>query len=245
MKAPTEIVAHRGYSTRAPENTLSSLEAAVRAGADAVEFDLHTAACGTPVVFHDATLGRTTDGSGPIGRRTFAQLGTLDAGGWFGPDFAGERIPSFAQALERLKGRIGRIYAEVKGFREPEDLERMIREARDAALLSDTVFISLNWASLDLMRGLEPRLSIGYVVDEAAEVDEAVERAKSDERAFLDFRAELLLADPGLAGRCASSGIGMGVWTVDDPAEAGVLLEMGVRRFTTNEVEALLAWRRG
>jgi glycerophosphoryl diester phosphodiesterase len=80
-----EIIAHRGYSGRAPENTLAALEAAVAAGADAVEFDLHTAACGTPVLFHDGMLSRTTNGVGPVRRRTLEQLKTLDAGKWFAP----------------------------------------------------------------------------------------------------------------------------------------------------------------
>ena len=75
-----EIIGHRGYASRAPENTLVSLEAALRAGARAVEFDVHVASCGTPVVIHDETLDRTTDGEGPVLRQTVEQLRTLDAG---------------------------------------------------------------------------------------------------------------------------------------------------------------------
>src|SRR3990170_1715594 len=123
MSFDVQIIAHRGYSARAPENTLAALEAAVAAGADAVEFDLHTAACGTPVLFHDAMLSRTTNGVGPLRRRTLDQLKALDAGKWFSPDFAGERIPSFEETLRALKGRTGTIYAEVKGFRELEDTD--------------------------------------------------------------------------------------------------------------------------
>ena len=135
MPQSIEIIAHRGFSAAAPENTLSALEAALEAGADAVEFDLHTAACGTPVLFHDAMLSRTTNGVGPLRRRTLEQLKALDAGRWFSPAFAGERIPSFAEALERLRGRVGRVYAEMKGFRELEDLDRMVHIARDAGML--------------------------------------------------------------------------------------------------------------
>ena len=243
MTEAVEIIAHRGYSARAPENTLAALEAAVAAGADAVEFDLHTAACGTPVLFHDTMLSRTTNGVGPIRRRTLEQLKALDAGKWFSPDFTGERIPSFADALNHLKGRLPRIYAEVKGFRELEDLDRMVRLTRDAGMLAEVVFISMNWTLLDRMRGQEPGLQVGYVVDEEANVDEAVQRATGDAAALVDFRADLLTADPARARVCLDRGIDMAVWTVDEPADASRLLELGVRRITTNQVEALLAWK--
>ena len=74
-----EIIGHRGYAAAAPENTLASLEAALTAGARAVEFDLHVASCGTPVLFHDVNLGRTTNGVGPVRRLTLGQLQAMDA----------------------------------------------------------------------------------------------------------------------------------------------------------------------
>lgn len=245
MSRQVEIIAHRGYSARAPENTLAALEAAVAAGADAVEFDLHTAACGTPVLFHDAMLSRTTNGVGPLRRRTLEQLKSLDAGKWFAPEFAGERIPSFEEALRALRGRVGRVYAEVKGFRELEDLDRMVRLAREAGMLGDVVFLSMNWTLLDRMRGQEPALAIGYVVEEAGRVAEAEERCAGDPRAFLDARADLVVADPALVARCAGRGTAVGAWTVDDAGEAGRLHALGVGHVTTNRVTELLEWRRG
>jgi len=240
-----EIIAHRGYSAVAPENTLAALEAAVEAGAPAVEFDLHTAACGTPVLFHDAMLSRTTNGVGPVRRRTFAQLAKLDAGGWFSDEFAGEAIPSLEQALQACRDRVGRVYAEVKGFRELEDLDRMVRIARASGMLDRTVFIAMNWTLLDRMRGQEPGLAVGYIVDEAGEADEALKRAGGDPAALVDYRASLLLDDPELARRTVEAGIEMAVWTVDEPDEATRLAELGVRRFTTNRVRELLAWATG
>lgn len=244
MAAGVEVIAHRGYSARAPENTLAALEAAVRAGADAVEFDVSTAACGTPVLFHDPMLSRTTNGVGPLRRRTLEQLKALDAGKWFSPDFAGERIPSFEEALRALKGRMGRIYAEVKGFRELEDTDRMVRLARDAGMLGEVVFISLNWTLLDRMRSQEAGLAIGYVVDEETELREAVQRAGGDPRAMVHVRADLLAAVPALLSRLEDQRTAVAAWTVDDPAEAGRLLAMGVPHITTNQVDALLDWKR-
>jgi glycerophosphoryl diester phosphodiesterase len=169
-----EIIAHRGYSARAPENTLAALHAAVAGGADAVEFDLRVAACGTPVLFHDSMLSRTTDGVGPLRRRTLAQLKTLDAGAWFSHEFSGETIPSFAEALDCLSAHPGRVYAEVKDFREPEDLDRMVSVARDARMLHRVFFISLNWTVLERLRGRDPELFLGYVVAERQGTELAV-----------------------------------------------------------------------
>ncbi len=238
-----EIIAHRGYSSRAPENTLAAIDLAITAGADAIEWDVHVAACGTPVLFHDVNLSRTSSGVGPIRRRTLAQLQTLDAGKWFGTEFAGEKIPSLAQALERTKGRVRRVYTEVKGFRELEDLDRMVDIVRKADRILDNVFISLDWAILDRLAGRDPAVGIGYIVDTAERFDEGLERATSDGRSLVDLEYRLILERPDFARRALERGIRVAVWTVDDPIDAGRLREAGVTRFTTNQVDALLAWR--
>jgi glycerophosphoryl diester phosphodiesterase len=243
MPVPIQIIAHRGYSARAPENTVAALEAAIEAGADAVEFDVHTAACGTPVLFHDATLSRTTDGVGPLRRRTFVQLRALDAGGWFSKRFAGERIPSLREGLEVVRNRVELAYVEVKGYRELEDLDRMVHIARDLAMLGQVMFISMNWTALARMRGQEELLRIGYVVEEEGRIEEAFQSARGDPNALLDLKADFVLAQPGLVERALEQGTDLAVWTVDDTEHADLLREHGIRRITTNEVERLLEWR--
>lgn len=240
-----EIVGHRGYSARAPENTLASLRRAVDAGADAVEWDVQVASCGTPVLFHDTNLGRTTNGVGPVRRRTLGQLKALDAGSWFSEEFEGESIPSLAEALEATRGRVAKVYPEVKGYRELEDLDRMVDIVRRADMIGDTVFISADWRTIERIAGRDPALGIGYIVDEADRFPEALERARSSGRAFLDFDARLLLDDPSLAERAREEGVDVGAWTVNDPADAITLAGAGVTRFTTDRVEELLDWKAG
>ena len=243
MTLTTEIIAHRGYSAVAPENTLVAVERALEAGADAVEWDIHVASCGTPVLIHDASLGRTTNGFGPVRRRSLSQLQALDAGSWFDPAFAGERIPSLAAALDHVKGRVGRVYAEVKGYRELEDLDRMARIVRDADLAYDTVFISMDWGILDRIAGQDSTVGIGFIVEERGRWEEALERATPMERAILDVDARILLAEPELVAQARSRAIDVAVWTVDDPDDAERLCTAGVTRITTNQVERLLQWR--
>lgn len=106
--AARPVIGHRGNRAHAPENTIESFAQAVAAGADAIEFDVHLSADGIPVVHHDATLARTTDGEGEIARLTFAELRKVDAGAKFTKDGGktfpfrgqGHRIPSFQEVLE-------------------------------------------------------------------------------------------------------------------------------------------------
>lgn len=243
MISATEIIAHRGFSAVAPENTLAAVERALVVGADAVEWDVHVASCGTPVLFHDVSLGRTTNGFGPVRRRSLAQLQALDAGSWFSPDFAGERIPSLAEALEHVKGRVGRIYTEVKGYRELEDLDRMARIVRDADLAYDTVFISMDWGVLDRIAGQDSTVGIGFIVETRDRWEAALERATPMRRAILDVDARILLAEPELMEQARARSVDVAVWTVDEPDDAERLRQAGVTRITTNQVERLLTWR--
>ena len=240
---PVEIIAHRGYSAVAPENTLSAIDAAVAAGADAVEFDLHVTRDGVPVLFHDATLERTTDGCGPLSACSFEELAGLDAGSWFGAAFAGEPVPAFADALARLAEQPGRVYPEVKGYGDARDLDRMADLVHEHGMPSRTVFISMDWQALERLRDHDAGVGVGYIVEEPRRAAEALERAGGDPRALLDFKASILLEQPSLARRAREAGVELAVWTVDEPTMADALLALGVRRITTNRVAELLAWK--
>ena len=93
------VIGHRGASGSAPENTAAAARRARSLGARWIEADVQLAGDGVPVVIHDHTLERTTDGHGPVADRSARQLARLDAGGWFSSDYAGERIPTFAEML--------------------------------------------------------------------------------------------------------------------------------------------------
>jgi glycerophosphoryl diester phosphodiesterase len=100
------VIGHRGAAASAPENTLAGLRVARALGAAWVEFDVHLSGDGRCILLHDDTVDRTTDGSGSASRLSFAALRELDAGAWFGAQFAGERIPAFEEAIELL-GELG------------------------------------------------------------------------------------------------------------------------------------------
>ena len=94
------IIGHRGTAGLAPENTLIGIRRAHEEGASWVEFDVKLTADDVPILMHDDRLGRTTDGRGKVALATFDEIRTLDAGSWFAPAFAGERVPTLRATLE-------------------------------------------------------------------------------------------------------------------------------------------------
>jgi glycerophosphoryl diester phosphodiesterase len=156
------VVAHRGASGRAPENTIASYEAALAIGVDAIELDVHLSRDGHLVVIHDANLGRTTDGQGLVHEHTLAELKRLDAGGWFAPAFAGERIPSFEEVLERIGPRVP-LQVEIKG-RTDGVTEATVEALRTHGLLGSAMITSFHLDVLPLVRKLVPKAEIGALV---------------------------------------------------------------------------------
>ena len=102
MSLLPRLVGHRGARGSAPENTLVSIRRAAGLGAPWVEFDVKLTADGRAILMHDDTLERTTSGRGPVAAATWEQVQALDAGAWFGPAFAGERVPDLAETIALL-----------------------------------------------------------------------------------------------------------------------------------------------
>src|SRR4029079_6254966 len=114
MTAAVMVIAHRGASSYAPENTLAAFDLALDMRARHIELDVALTSDNHVVVIHDDKVDRTTNGSGSVTSHTLAALRELDAGPWFGSQFEGERIPIFDEVLTRYKGRV-HIHTEIKG----------------------------------------------------------------------------------------------------------------------------------
>lgn len=153
---PFGIICHRGACTLAPENTLPALECALAGGFDYIEVDLHITADGEIVVIHDATLDRTSDGSGLVGDQTLAQLRKLDAGAKFDPFFTGTRIPTLEEILDLLIKYNARAYLEFKSAPPAPVLEQV----RHAGLLDSVFFWSFNRDFLVELRAMCPEAQI-------------------------------------------------------------------------------------
>ena len=121
-KGAIDVIAHRGASAYAPENTLAAFALAKEMNADWFELDCTLSRDGHVVVIHDDTLDRTTNGEGPVRDRTLAELKQLDAGSWKDPRFAGERLPLLVEALELARERRIGVYIEIKNAQDDSAL---------------------------------------------------------------------------------------------------------------------------
>ncbi|MFP4031529.1 MAG: glycerophosphodiester phosphodiesterase [Desulfococcaceae bacterium] len=239
------VVAHRGFRTRAPENTLAAFEAAATAGAAMIEFDVGLTRDGVPVVIHDAEVDRTTDGVGRVDDLTLAEIQALDAGGWFHPRFAGERVPTLAQVLDRMGGRVAlnieiKPEAAVPRFQNGsgiEPVERQVMAMVQARGLAESVLISsFDGGVLDRLAAARAPLALG-VLAERGDVAEAVRRCLRL-GAFSwhpDFRR--LSADAVRRVR-QETGARILPYTVNDPAEMDKLLALGADGFFTDDPAA-------
>jgi glycerophosphoryl diester phosphodiesterase len=168
---PPLILAHRGAAGEAPENTMAAFELAARQGAEGIEFDVHLSADGIPVVIHDARLERTTSGNGRVSDHKFSTLRRLDAGSWFNRHFpsrsderfCGQRILKLSELLGWIRKRRLRSYLEIKlgPRRYPRIEEKVIEEIYRANAADLTTIISFNFPTLQRVRELDSRISLG------------------------------------------------------------------------------------
>ena len=158
----TKVTAHRGFSARYPENTLTAFRAAVALGAERIELDVHESADGLLVVHHDYLLDRTTSGSGKVHATAWPELVLLDAGSWRGAEFAGARLPLLTEVLEEFADRV-EYELELKGAT-AGFLERALAEVSGRGLLSLVEFTSPHLPLLMKLGEREPAARRGLFV---------------------------------------------------------------------------------
>jgi len=164
------ICCHRGANTIAPENTLAAAAAAYSQGVNIVEIDVRTTADGTPVVMHDATVDRTTDGSGPLSSLSDMEVASLDAGGKFDPWYRGEAVPTLAAFLDAVPKGKG-IYVEVK----QADAAAIVAQVRTYKLVDRTMFWAGDTALLRALRAQGDDLRIMIPRTDVATLNEALD----------------------------------------------------------------------
>ncbi|KTD62055.1 glycerophosphoryl diester esterase [Legionella spiritensis] len=170
MQVSNKVIAHRGASAYAPENTLAAFNKALAMGCRCVEFDVILSADGEPFVFHDESLKRTTNGQGRIGEVTAEYLQSLDAGSWFSKSWRDEKIPHFRDVLKWLVFTECHANIEIKPYPGKSEettvtvlsyLHRHWPAATSLPLVS-----SFDWSVLTLCRTLAPEMPLGLLLDE-------------------------------------------------------------------------------
>ncbi|MBL7974358.1 MAG: hypothetical protein JNJ85_05575 [Candidatus Kapabacteria bacterium] len=154
------VVAHRGSSGTAPENTLAAISEAIEAGAKMVEIDVRLTADDYVVLLHDHVLGRTTSGHGKSKELLYTDIKDLDAGGWFNEKFSNERVPLLEQALQLLRKHECYVNIEIKPPQPNENFEKRIERIVDIVdeckMLPNTLFGSFHHHSLKVLKQQYP-----------------------------------------------------------------------------------------
>ncbi len=228
------VIGHRGSPRTAPENTLASFRQAARDGATWVEFDVSLTLDGRAVIFHDDDLDRTSDGTGPLAATTFDALRNLDAGGWFGPAFAGEPVPTLEEALELFREEGLSFNMEIKPDRgrEVETAEIALAIARDgwpaqapAPLISSFSRLSVATAK-EVQPGWPRDLLFDRVPDDWREVGAQLE--------VISFGANHLHLTETQVAAMKGDGYGVMAYTVNDTERAKTLKSWGVDAIFTD-----------
>jgi len=227
-----EIFAHRGNSGEAPENTLAAFRQALAVGADGVEFDVHLSRDGTPVVIHDETVNRTSDGNGWVRDMTLAELQRLDVGKWFGAEFAGERIPTLEAAVGLFRGGALRVNIELKTDRVAyPGLARAVTDlVKRSGMQRQALLSSFNHRTLLEARAMAPELEYAVLSsDQMLEPWDYVRRY-----GFQAYHPRALAVDEELVRRCHEAGAKVRPWVVDDAQAGARLAALGVDGLITN-----------
>ncbi len=226
----TVIVAHRGGAGLWVENSISAFRRALAADYRAVEFDVHFTRDGVPVVIHDLTVDRTTDGQGAVADMSLADLRRLRLAGT-----DGEVVPTLAELLDLLAPSDCAAIVEIKFSADAPDLRvrcRTLADALDAASMRDRVTITaFDWRAIAVMAELGRGFDLTGVlrasdVGGAAGATAAAQRVKAigGRQLGLQFQA----VDAGVVAACAAEGVGLGVWTPNAADDLKRLQRLGV-----------------
>ena len=252
-----EIVAHRGASFDAPENTVASIKLAWEQKADASEFDVCLTKDGKLVVIHDATTKRTCGTELKVADSTLEELRKLDAGKWKGEKFAGEKLPTLEEMLATVPaGKTGegsgepaggspakRVFIEIKCG--PEAVPEMDRVLKASELKPEQAcVISFNADVIAASKKLRPDLQALWIVSlntkntkntKPKTAEELIARAKDIKADGLDLSATPAVLDKAFGDKVRAAGLKLYVWTVDDAELARKMIAAGAESITTNK----------
>lgn len=227
------VVAHRGASGYAPENTLSAMEKAIEMNAEMSELDVQETADGEIIILHDGTLTRTSGVEKNIWETNYADLKGLDVGSWFSEEYKDEPIPTLQEVINLVKGKM-KLNIELKTNKHEKMLaERTLRIVEANNFLDQVVFTSFKFAEADKIRELNPKAKIGYIFSKlpknfdvfSADVDLLSTKYK--------------IVDAEFVKKAKENDKEVAVWTVNKPEDMRRMIELGVDAIITNYPDVL------
>ncbi len=242
-----KVIAHRGYTETAPENTIPAFVAAAEKGYSTVECDIEWTKDGVPVILHDATINRTARKENgwrlffprKCSDMTYDKLLEYDFGSWYSNDFKGTKIPSFDELLSCASDNDLNLYVELKETTDfnDEKAQALVDAVKNAGLEDKITWISFNEDYLKTMAKAMPEARLGYLSKK--EVDEnTIETLKNlqtgKNEVFLDLKSSRISKTSSKI--LEDSGFNFEVWTVDSSDEIKELAEYDCKGITTNKI---------
>jgi glycerophosphoryl diester phosphodiesterase len=231
------IIAHRGASGHAPENTLAAFERAVHLGAGFIETDLQLTRDGRFVAFHDETLERTTNGRGAVHDYTLAELRELDAGRWFDRQFEGQRIPTLEEVLDFAGTHDVVLYLEIKYSAAWGMHHALAAALQRPEYAARSIVISFDPATLRAVRQADPTIVFGLLIDQRRL--DPVRDAQDVGARQLCLRADLVTAK--VVEKAHRASLQVAAWTLNDLAGMRTVVGFGVDGVMTDLPDRLRA----
>ena len=231
------LIAHRGASGHAPENTLAAFRKAVSMGLNFIETDLQLSRDARFVAIHDDTVNRTTNGQGAVHDLTLAELRRLDAGSWFGSSYTGERIPTLEEILDFSKRHDVVFYLELKPGGSWGGEHALIGALRESGEIARVVVISFDSSLVATVRRAEPTLMTGLLYD--GQLEKPIERALEIGARQLCVRGDLVT--PAMIAEAKRNDLQVICWTVNHPAHMRLLANAGVSGIMSDYPDRLSA----
>ena len=231
------VIAHRGASGWAPENTIPAFQKADGLRADMIEFDIQYTADQHIIVIHDRTVDRTTNGTGKVIEKTLAELRKLDAGAWYDDKFTGTRIPTFRETLSTISGSV-RLNIELKHY----DTENSMFEQEVAAiatefdLLNRAIFAARHPESIKRLREFLPGINCVLLQKERTE-DEYVEALQKLDLKVAQIRRQSM--NQAFIDRLHDLEIAVNLFYADEKEEMKQFIDMGIDGILTNYPDRL------
>lgn len=237
------VIAHRGFSGVAPENTLAAFRKAIEIGADMFELDVLLSKDGRVVVIHDDTLDRTTSGVGRVAELTLAELQALDAGSWFSEEFAGERIPTLEETLALAKGHV-LVNIEIKTEAVTDRalggiVDKTLDLVRRAAMMDQIVISSFDPRALAQARELSPDVKTASLYNARLQ-EQLSPREVMDAVGSMGFNLSRKQVDADVVAACHRLERPVAVYTVNETGEMERLLDLGVDAIFTDFPDRLI-----
>lgn len=237
---PAFVAAHRGDRSAAPENTMPAFELAVLSGMDFVETDVQLSSDGVPVLMHDESLDRTTNGTGLVRDFTLEELQKLDAGSWFSPEFAGVTIPTLEDFFDVVAPSGKKALVELKGYWTEDEVHAASDLAYASGMETRVVFASKHFTTIENLAtaaGGFPRV----IIQRDLPVD-SVRLLQFYGAIALLTSVAAVKAEPEVIGELHEAGLGIVLYTLNREKRWATAVTLGVDGIVTDKPAELGSW---